>query len=48
MLNAVAWVGDASGHLRLLDQTLLPAEERTIDCRSVEQVWEAIRALRVA
>ena len=47
MWHAVAWVGDASGHLRLLDQTLLPAEERTIDCRSVEQVWEAIRALRV-
>lgn len=42
------WIGDAAtGHLRLLDQTLLPTEVRAIDCRDVETVWEAIRALRV-
>lgn len=41
------WVGDPSGHLRLIDQTLLPQEFREIDCRTVEQVWEAIRSLRV-
>jgi methylthioribose-1-phosphate isomerase len=44
---AIEWVGDASGWLKLLDQTLLPVEVRPIECRSVEQVWEAIRALRV-
>jgi methylthioribose-1-phosphate isomerase len=33
--------------VRLIDQTLLPVEHRTIDCRTVEDVWEAIRALRV-
>ena len=43
----IAWVGDETGHLRLLDQTLLPVEAQTIDCRTVEQVWEAIRSLRV-
>lgn len=44
---AVAWIGDETGFVRLLDQTLLPTEERTIDCRTVDAVWEAIRALRV-
>lgn len=41
------WVGGVSGVLRLLDQTLLPGEVRTIDCDTVDKVWEAIRALRV-
>lgn len=41
------WVGDTDGCLRLLDQTLLPCETKTIECRSVDQVVEAIRALRV-
>jgi hypothetical protein len=41
------WVGGVSGVLRLLDQTLLPGVVRTIDCTSVDAVWEAIRALRV-
>lgn len=31
----------------MIDQTLLPLECRLIDCRSVEDVFEAIRALRV-
>jgi len=44
----LSWWGDAAdGRLRLLDQTLLPAEEREIDCDSVETVREAIRSLRV-
>jgi methylthioribose-1-phosphate isomerase len=43
----LSWVGDADGHLRIIDQTLLPAEFREIDLAEPEQVWEAIRALRV-
>lgn len=43
----VEWVGESDGLLRLLDQTLLPGETKTIECRSVEQVVEAIRSLRV-
>lgn len=46
-MPVIEWVGDESGSLRLLDQTLLPSETKSIDCRSVEQVIEAIRALRV-
>jgi methylthioribose-1-phosphate isomerase len=41
------WFGDEAGCLRLLDQTLLPLEVRVLDCRTVEQVWEAIKSLRV-
>jgi methylthioribose-1-phosphate isomerase len=47
-LETVGWVGDAStGHVRLIDQTLLPGEFVQIDCRDVPSVWEAIRSLRV-
>jgi methylthioribose-1-phosphate isomerase len=45
--RTVAWIGDTAGHLRLLDQTLLPGQLAYRDCRTVEEVWEAIRSLRV-
>jgi methylthioribose-1-phosphate isomerase len=43
-IRAVQWQGD---HLRLLDQRLLPGEERWIDCRDATQVNQAIRDLAV-
>jgi methylthioribose-1-phosphate isomerase len=43
-IRAVQWQGD---HLRLLDQRLLPGEERWIDCRDAGQVTQAIRDLAV-
>jgi methylthioribose-1-phosphate isomerase len=43
----LAWIGDIGGCLRIIDQTLLPGELRQIDLVTPEQVWEAIRALRV-
>ena len=47
-LETVGWVGDAStGHLRLIDQTLLPGEFVQLDCRDVPTAWEAIKSLRV-
>src|SRR4051794_29580688 len=45
--RTVEWVGGADGFVRLLDQTLLPGRLEFRDCRTVEQVWEAIRSLRV-
>jgi methylthioribose-1-phosphate isomerase len=42
--EVIAW-GD--GAVRMLDQTLLPAEERYLELRSVEAVDEAIRTMRV-
>jgi len=45
--HTLRWQGDARGTLSLIDQTLLPERVQEISCRSVEQVWEAIKALRV-
>src|SRR3954453_14457343 len=46
--QTVGWSGDAArGHLRLIDQTLLPTEFVEIDCHDVPTVWEAIKQLRV-
>jgi methylthioribose-1-phosphate isomerase len=46
--RTVAWIGDSpSGFLRLIDQTLLPEQLEYRDCRTVEEVWEAIKVLRV-
>jgi methylthioribose-1-phosphate isomerase len=45
--RTLAWIGDIDGHLRLLDQTLLPGQLAYRDCNTVEEVWEAIRSLRV-
>ena len=44
-MHPFAWA--PSGRLSLLDQTLLPTEERWIEVGSVEALVEAIRALRV-
>ncbi|MBN2023058.1 MAG: S-methyl-5-thioribose-1-phosphate isomerase [Pirellulales bacterium] len=46
-VQTVRWVGGADGCLRLVDQTRLPAEFAEIECRDVQTLWEAIRALRV-
>jgi methylthioribose-1-phosphate isomerase len=46
-VRAVEWVGGTDGLLRLLDQTLLPTEVAYRDCRTLEEVCEAIRTLRV-
>src|SRR5262249_35748605 len=45
--RTIAWVGDTSGFVRLLDQTQLPTQLVYRDCRAVEEVWEAIKTLRV-
>jgi methylthioribose-1-phosphate isomerase len=43
----ITWIGDVDGFVRLVDQTLLPTRLEYRDCRTVEEVWEAIRSLRV-
>ncbi len=43
-VRAVLWQGD---RLRLLDQRLLPAQERSIDCTDADEVATAIRDLVV-
>ncbi len=45
--KTLEWVGGSDGFLRLLDQTRLPGEVAFRDCRTVDDVWEAIKMLRV-
>lgn len=46
--QTLRWQGDAAtGNLLLIDQTLLPGRYAEISCETREQLWEAIRALRV-
>jgi methylthioribose-1-phosphate isomerase len=45
--RTIAWVGGTDGFVRLLDQTLLPKRLEYRDCHTVEEVWEAIKVLRV-
>lgn len=43
----IEWNGGIDGCARLLDQTLLPRDEKYIDCRDIESMWRAIRELKV-
>src|SRR5713226_5705622 len=45
--RTIEWIGGIDGFVRIIDQTLLPTELRYIDLRTVEDVWEAIKMLRV-
>lgn len=48
LIRHIEWIGDAStGHLRLLDQTRLPTEQVYLDCKTVQDVWDAIKRLSV-
>lgn len=46
-VKTIQWIGGVDGHLRLLDQTRLPMETVYLDCRTVEDVWQAIKQLAV-
>ncbi|RKY20274.1 MAG: S-methyl-5-thioribose-1-phosphate isomerase [Planctomycetota bacterium] len=45
--KTIQWVGDLDGVCRLIEQTLLPAEFKQIDCSTQEQIWDAIKRLAV-
>lgn len=45
--EAIRWEGGTDGTLVLLDQTRLPIESHYLRCRTVEQVYDAIRSLAV-
>src|SRR3972149_3896384 len=45
--QTIEWIDQTEGLLRLLDQTRLPAETVYLECRTVEEVWHAIRRLSV-
>ena len=45
--HTLEWIGGVDGHLRLIDQTRLPMETVYLDCRTAEDVWQAIKRLAV-
>ena len=45
--QTVRWIGGLDGRMEIIDQTLLPVEFRFIPLRTAEEVWEAIKALKV-
>lgn len=47
MYKTLCWTGDANGQLHLLDQTRLPQHVENIICTTAEEVWNAIKVLKV-
>ncbi len=47
IVQAVKWIGDVDGFLQLIDQRKLPAECVKLQCRDVEQLYDAITTLAV-
>ncbi len=46
-LRTLHWQGNVDGYLRLIDQTRLPSQFVETDCRTVDELWEAIATLKV-
>jgi methylthioribose-1-phosphate isomerase len=47
IVQALRWVGGTDGFLELIDQRNLPCEVIKVECRDVEQLYEAIKTLTV-
>jgi methylthioribose-1-phosphate isomerase len=47
MIKTLEWVGDVDGYLEMIDQRRLPSELIKLKCRTIEQLFEAIRTLTV-
>jgi methylthioribose-1-phosphate isomerase len=47
LYKTLFWTGDAHGKLSLIDQTRLPLHVENFVCDSVEDVWNAIKVLKV-
>lgn len=43
----IEWTGGTDGHARIIDQTKLPLELEMRDIRTVEEMYEAIKVLRI-
>jgi len=47
IVQAVKWIGGVDGFLELIDQRRLPAEFVKLQCRDVQQLYDAIKTLAV-
>jgi len=43
IVQALKWIGGVDGFLELIDQRKLPCEFIKIQCRDIEQLYEAIK-----
>ena len=46
-VTTIEWIGGGDGCARMIDQTLLPLELVNIDCTTVQEVWDAIKQLKI-
>ncbi len=46
-VDTIHWEGGRPGFVRIIDQTLLPIEEKILDLKTVESMFDAIRRLAV-
>ena len=46
-IRPIQWVGVIDGYVELIDQTLLPGQLKTIQCRDLETICDAVRRLAV-
>ncbi len=46
-VQAVKWIGGIDGYLELIDQRQLPGKFVKLECRDIEQVYDAIKTLAV-
>ncbi len=46
-LKHIQWIGDDQGYLRILDQRFLPSVEKYWDCKTLQDVFQAIHCLAV-
>ena len=47
MAKTIQWIGDITGRIELIDQTLLPGECTVLHIQDIQSLWEAIKVLRV-
>jgi methylthioribose-1-phosphate isomerase len=45
--KTLQWIGDTDGFLEFIDQRKLPAQFSTVQCKTVEQLFEAIKTLAI-
>ena len=45
--KTIEWVGGLDGHVAMIDQTLLPTEERIIEIRDAQTMHDAIKRLSI-
>lgn len=45
--ETLEWIGETDGCLELIDQRILPGKFEMLQCKTVEQVWDAIKTLAV-